>query len=177
MNRRDGPPGRETAAAHSRMRRIWYGYGSLARDEKSRFGLFLNDLSRLYAEVSLFALPTLLFIMDYPAAGWFDAKATGILAWMTMTLVGTLIRIGWIRPLASETRGWVTLDPWLIVLRLGYFNLAVATATFGGLFVATVVGWSSAGLLWSGGVAAVSMLSFPALAEAWLTWVRRHTAL
>lgn len=82
MTRR-GTPGRESAAARSTERQIWYGYGQLTRAEKSRFGVFLHDTTRLFAEVSVFSLPVLLFVMEYPATGWFDAKATGIVAWLT----------------------------------------------------------------------------------------------
>jgi hypothetical protein len=93
---RRGTPGRESAAARSTERQIWYGYGQLTRAEKSRFGVFLHDTTRLFAEVSVFSLPVLLFVMEYPATGWFDAKATGIVAWLTAVIVGTLVRGGFV---------------------------------------------------------------------------------
>jgi hypothetical protein len=92
MSRREGPPGRETAAARSNVRRVWYGYGQLGRAEKSGFGLFLHDTVRIYAEVSVLSLPVLLAIMAAPAPGALDAEATGLVAWLTMTVAGTLGR-------------------------------------------------------------------------------------
>jgi len=172
MSRRTGPPGRETAVAASTERRSWYGYGSITRIEKSRFGRLLNDATRIYAEVALFGLPILLYIMDAPAAGWFDAKATGLVALVTMTVVGTLIRTGTIRPLATQTDGWVTLTPWLLVLRAVYFNVALVIAIFGGVAVGTFLGSWPGGLLWAGAVSTVAMLAFPRCGQTWLQWVR-----
>jgi len=172
MSRREGPPGRETAAARSNVRRIWYGYGQLGRAEKSGFGLFLHDVVRIYAEVSVLSLPVLFAIMGTPATGWLDAKATGLVAWLTMILAGTLIRGGWMRPFATPAPGWVRLSPSLLVLRVGYFNLALAVAAFGGLVVAGAVTAVATGpavaLGWAGGVAATSMLAFPRVADEWL---------
>lgn len=176
MSRRQGPPGRETAAALSRDRWIWYGYGTLGRAEKDGAGVFLHDTVRIYAEVSVFSLPVLFWIMSVPPAGWLDAKATGLVAWMTMTLVGTLIRGGWVRPIATPALGWVRLSPSLLLLRLGYFNLTLALATFGGLAAAAVVEGVLPATLWipviavswAAGVAAVSVLAFPWTADEWL---------
>ena len=67
MSRREGPPGRETAAARSNVRWVWYGYGQLGRAEKSGFGLFLHDTVRIYAEVSMLAFPRV-------AGGWLTAR-------------------------------------------------------------------------------------------------------
>ncbi|GAB7090687.1 hypothetical protein JCM18237_09580 [Halorubrum luteum] len=172
MSRRKGPPGRETAAATSRTRRTWYGYGSLARSEKSGFGVFLHDTTRIFAEVSVFSLPTLVYIMTVPPAGPLDAEATGLLAWLTMTLVGTLIRGGWITPLLSATPGWVSLSPVLLLLRLGYFNVTMATAAFGGLTLGNAVWpvvdvvWPVVGVGWAIGSAALAILLFPRVAQA-----------
>lgn len=167
MSRREGPPGRETAAARSRKRRIWYGYGSLARGEKNGLGLFLHDTTRVFAEVSVLSLPCLFLIMGTPPSGVFDAKATGLLAWLTMTLIGTFIRGGWIRPLASPSLGWVRLAPSLLVLRLGYFNIVMLLAAFGGLAVGSPPGGPLLGLAWAGSVAVLGTLVFPRVAEEW----------
>jgi hypothetical protein len=172
MSRRIGPEGRETAAARSRELRIWYGYGQLGRAKKNGLGLFLHDTVRIYAEVSVLALPALLLITAYPTAAWWNAKGTGLLAWMTMTFVGTLVRGGWIRPLRSRSLGWVTLAPTLLALRLLYFNLAMVTAAYGGLAVATVVGWEPASALWAVGISTLAMLAFPATTHRWLGWRR-----
>jgi hypothetical protein len=68
------------------------------------------------------------------------------------------------------------LSPSLLVLRIGYFNLALAVAAFGGLAVAGVVAAVTTGpvfgpvvaLCWTSGVAATSMLAFPRVAGEWL---------
>lgn len=164
MERQRGPPGREIDAADSNERRIWYGYGTLARAEKDPIGMFLQDVIRIYGEITVLSLPVLIVVMVLPA-GSGDATATALLAWILMTLVGTLIRGGWIRPLATDTPGWVTLAPWLLVLRVGYFNATFALAAFGGTIVGAAVGWPPVGLLWAAAVAIVSMLCFPRVAE------------
>ncbi len=175
MTRRRGPPGRETAAARTTERRTWYGYGHLTRTEKSGVGVFLHDATRIFAEVTVFSLPVLLFVMDYPATGWFDAKATGLVAWAVAVFIGTLVRGGWIRPLATDTLGWVTLAPSLLVLRIPYYNGVMALAVFGGLAVGGRVAASvdpgigvGAGLGATVLVALVGVLAFPRIAEAWL---------
>lgn len=173
MSRREGPRGRETAAARSNVRRTWYGYGTLTRTEKSGLGIFLHDATRIFAEMTLLALPVLLFVMDYPTTGWFDAKATGLLTLTVAVIAGTLVRGGWVRPLGSATRGWVTLAPVPLLVRLPYFNVIFALAIFGGLVVGGTVGAPNAGdtvavlagLGWAAGVALVGTLAFPRVAE------------
>ena len=176
MTRRRGPPGRETAAAESNERRSWYGYGHLTRTEKNGVGLFLHDATRIFGEVTVLSLPVLLFVMDYPATGWFDAKATGLVAWAVALLVGTLVRGGWIRPLASETRGWVSLYPTLLALRVPYFNAVMALAIFGGLWIGGfLVGVGSGttlvvvtGIGWAALASLVGFLAFPRVAEEFM---------
>ncbi|SNR23284.1 hypothetical protein [Halorubrum vacuolatum] len=173
MSRRRGPPGRETAAAESNERRSWYGYGHLTRTEKSGVGIFLHDATRIFSEVTVFSLPVLLFVMDYPAGGWFDAKATGLLAWTVAILAGTLIRGGWVRPAGTETRGWVSLSPVLLMFRVPYFNAVFGVAIFGGLWVGGLlqgaVSSSAIGPLAGLSVAALvpllGFLAFPRLSE------------
>jgi len=167
-SRRRGPRGRETAAAESGTRRTWYGYGRLSWTEKDGYGVFLHDIIRIYGEVSIIGLPLLLFVWAYPTTAFLDVTAMAMVAWLTMTLVGTLIRGGWVRPLATGTPGWATLAPTLLVLRLGYFNLTFAVSSFGGLAVAAVTGVGPLGLAWSSGSAALAMLLFPRAAEGWL---------
>lgn len=173
MRHRDDPTGRETTLANSTRRRIWYGYGSTGRAEKTAFGRLLNDATRIAAEVAIFGLPTLLYIMYLPPDGWFDAKATGLIALLTMTLVGSLIRIGTVRPLGSREYGWVTLVPWLLVLRVGYLNLGLATAVLGGPVVASATGSVAVGVGWTVAVSTLAISAFPRTAEVWLSLVRR----
>ncbi|WP_123624614.1 hypothetical protein [Halorubrum sp. CSM-61] len=179
MTRR-GTPGRESAAARSRERRIWYGYGQLTRAEKSRFGVFLHDTTRLFAEISVFSLPVLLLVIEHPATGRFDAKATGLVAWIAAVVAATLVRGGFVRPLATPTPGWVTLSPSLLLLRIPYFNGGLALAIFGGLWVERSIAvlapasggiGVAAGLAWAAGVATLASLSFPGIADRWLSTV------
>jgi hypothetical protein len=168
-----GPPGRETAAARSSERWIWYGYGTLTRNRKDGIGTFLHDTVRLYAEVSVLALPALFYVWLYPRTVFFDVTAMAMVAWMTMTVTGTLVRGGWVHPPATATPGWVTLAPSLLALRVPYFNLALLVASFGGLAVSGLVGRPLAGGLWAGGVAALSMLAFPRVVDEWMARRRR----
>lgn len=162
---RDRTPGRQTRPAYSATRRTWYGLGKLSRTEKSGFGRVLHDCSHLFGDVSIAALPVLFAIVAAPGTGAYDATAAGLLAWTTMVAVGTAIRGGWIRPLATDTLGWVSLEPTLLVLRVVYYNLALAVAVFGGVWLADVTGLAPLSLVVAFAVATVSMLSFPRLAE------------
>jgi len=165
MERQRGPPGRETDAADSTERRIWYGYGTLGRAEKDPLGMLLQDVIRIYGEVTVLSLPILLLVHILPPGVWYDATGTALVAWILMTGVGTLVRGGWVQPLATDTRGWVTLSPWLLVLRLVYFNGMFALAAFGGVLVGALVGWPLVSVLWSASVAILSMLVFPRIGE------------
>ena len=172
MGRERRKPSRQTEPAHSATRRTWYGYGSLARTEKSGFGRFLHDCSHIFGDVSIPSLPVLFAIMAAPGTGFYDATAAGFLAWMAMVLVGTVIRGGWIRPVATDTLGWVSLKPSLILLRVVYYNVVLAIAAFGGPTVATATGTGPLSLVFSLVVAIVSMLAFPRLADSFYALVR-----
>ena len=159
------PPRREPEAADSTERRIWYGYGTLGRAEKDPLGMLLQDVIRIYGEVTVLSLPILLLVHILPPGVWYDATGTALVAWILMTLVGTLIRGGWVQPLATDTPGWVTLSPWLLVLRVLYFNGTFVVAAFGGVYLGAALGWAPVGLLWSGAVAILSTLLFPRIGE------------
>ncbi len=165
MGRDRGNPVRQTEPAYSATRRTWYGYGTLARSEKSRFGQFLHDCSHIFGDVSVLSLPVLFAIMAAPGTGVYDATAAGLLAWMTMVAVGTAIRGGWIKPIATDTLGWVSLTPSLIVLRILYYNIVLAAAAFGGPALAIATGVGPLSLVVAGLLAVGSMLAFPRLAE------------
>ncbi len=159
-------PGRQTEPAYSSTRRTWYGYGSLARVEKSGFGRVLHDSSTLFGDISILSLPVLFVLMAAPGTGIYDATAAGFLAWMTMIAVGTAIRGGWIKPLATDTLGWVSITPSLLVLRLVYYNVVLAVAAFGGSALATATGIGPLSLIFALLTAIVSTLCFPRLAES-----------
>ena len=167
MDRPTRHPGRETAAAESRNRRTWYGYGKIAQVKKNWFGVILHDLARIYAEITVLSLPALFLIAAYPVTTFVDVTAMALLAWMTMVLLGTLIRVGLLAPVGTTSPGWVTLAPTLLLLRLVYFNLGLLIASFGGFALAAVAG-TTPGLLWAGGFGGVLVLSFPRTAELWL---------
>ena len=168
MNRRrpdrEAPPGRSIRPAYSRYRRTWYGYGRQARVEKSRFGCVLDDATYAFGDVSLAGLPVLFGIM---VTGQLDVQGATLSAWATMVLIVTVLRGGWIRPLATETRGWVSVTPSLILLRVVYYNLTLFVATYGGFVIASSMGLSmtvgSFGLAVA--VGAGAMMAFPRLAE------------
>lgn len=159
-------PSRQTRPAYSATRRTWYGYGSLARVEKSGFGRVLHDCSYVFGDISIPSIPILFVVMAAPGTGVYDATAAGLLAWMTTVAVGTAIRGGWIGPLATETLGWVAVTPSLIVLRFVYYNLVLAVAVFGGVALADVAGFAPLSLVVAFVVAVVSMLAFPRVAES-----------
>ncbi|MFC4542131.1 hypothetical protein ACFO5R_09345 [Halosolutus amylolyticus] len=175
MSRDRHNPARQTEPAYSATRRTWYGYGSLARVEKSGFGRVLHDCSTVFGDVSIPSLPVLFAIVVAPGTGAYDATAAGIVAWPTMVAVGTAVRGGWIRPLATDTLGWVAITPSLILLRVVYYNLVLIVAVFGGVAVANAVGIAPLSLVVAFVVAIGSMLSFPRLAERFYGVVRRRT--
>lgn len=164
-NRRDHPPGRQTRPATTRTRRSWYGYGKMANMEKNAFGCFLHDVTYIFGEISILGLPALMIVTMTGTTGGYGVTAAALVAWVTMVLVGTLIRGGWIRPLGTETLGWVTFSPALIVLRLVYYNAVFVAAVYGGVLVATAVGTPPLSLAVAAVVAIMAMLSFPTLGE------------
>ena len=163
---RDGPPGRETRPAHSRERRIWYGHGQLARAELSGPGRFIHDSLRVSADVSVASLPVLLFVLLAGGVGTYGPRTAVFAGLLSMALVGTAVRGGWITPLATATRGWVSLSPSLVALRVVYYNLALALAAYGGVAVASAGGRPPASLGVAVLVGGAAALSFPRVAEA-----------
>ena len=159
-------PGRDTKPAYSRERRMWYGYGTLSRAEKSGFGRFLHDASYIFGDISVFSLPVLLTIMAVDTGPGFHLAAGGLAAWMTMWVVGTTIRGGWIRPIATDTLGWVSLRPALLGLRLGYYNLVIGVAAVGNRELVAGTGESLYGFVGSIAFAVVATMVYPRLAES-----------
>lgn len=165
-DRRDRPPGRLTRPAETRTRRSWYGYGKLATVEKSGVGCFLHDVTSVFGEVSILGLPALLLVAATDSAGGADVTGAAFGAWLTMVLIGALVRGGWVRPPGTETLGWVTLSAALVALRLGYYNAVLLLAGYGGALIGTVLGVPWFALVAAVGIAAGSMLAFPALGGA-----------
>ena len=166
---RDAPPGREVRPAYSRRRRIWYGYGTTTTVEKSRFGCLLSDVARLFADVSFFGLPALLVVMLTGLDGPITANEAALVAWLTMIALGTLFRGGWVRPPGTAVRGWVSITPSLVALRIGYYNLVLLAAAYGGLALATPLGWPVRATAIGFAIVATgaATAAFPRLAESY----------
>ncbi|WP_293031829.1 hypothetical protein [Natronococcus sp.] len=165
-DRRDRTPGRRTRPAYTRKRQSWYGYGTIASLEKSRFGCFLHDLTSIFGEVSIIGLPVLLLVGMTDSTASYGVTAAAIVAWLTMVLVGTLVRGGWVRPLGTETLGWLTFSPALIALRFVHYNTALAVASYGGVAVAVAVGVPPLSVAVAVIVGVGSMLALPAIGES-----------
>jgi hypothetical protein len=163
-------PARQTRAATSRRRQSWSGWGEGQVDEKDAVGVFLDDVTYAFADVSVPSIPFLWHVMMADGGAWFGLKAFSLVAWLTMVAGAALIRGGWVRPLATDTPGWVALTPWLVALRLGYFNGTLALSAFGGREIAASVSPLAGGgfaLL----VGALSVALFPRVAESFYATV------
>lgn len=170
---RDRAPARQTGPARSRTRRTWYGYGTLTSVEKSGFGRFLHDVSYVFADVSIPALPVLFAIVATASQSGYGPVGAGLVAWATTTVVGTAIRGGWIRPLATPTLGWVSVTPSLVALRVLYYNSLLGLAAFGSVAVASAVGIAPLSLALAFLASLLGTLSFPRIAESTYGALRR----
>ena len=165
---------RQTRPATSRRRQSWSGWGEGSVAEKDGVGVFLDDVTYVFADVSVFGLPLLAVVLVSGGNEWVGLKTAALVAWLTMVAVGTLIRGGWVTPLATDAPGWVAVTPWLVVLRVGYYNAALALAAYGGRALGVSVASSVAGSLWPSlatvGVAllvgALATALFPRIAES-----------
>lgn len=162
----DDPPGRDTELARSHQRRTWYGHGQLTRVEKGGINRFLHDLTYTFADVSVFGLPAIYLVFLAAGTGAFGGRAVMLVAWVTMTITAAAIRGGWITPLGTETPGWVSFSPLLAVVRLLYYNFAIATTVAASLLLAESVGSPPSSLGFTVGIAFVTTMAFPRVAEA-----------
>ena len=134
-------------------------------DEKDGVGVFLDDVTYAFADVSVLSIPVLYALLVGAGTAWFGPKAFALVAWLTMVAGAALIRGGWVTPLATDAPGWVAVTPWLVVLRLVYYNGTLALAAYGG---------RALGAAWSPAAAAVgaflvggfSVAVFPRVAES-----------
>lgn len=162
---RDRVPGRKTGPAYTRRRRTWYGHAKTASVEKPPVRRFLHDLPYVFTEILVVSIPALYYILVSAPVTTFGVKDTVFVACMTMVGVATLIHTGLIRPLATDTLGWVTLTPTLVAVRFVYYNLVLLAAAYGSLALGALVSAPLLALGVAGVIGAASMLAFPRLAE------------
>ncbi|QGN07618.1 hypothetical protein Hrd1104_10115 [Halorhabdus sp. CBA1104] len=164
---RHGPPGRETSAATSNYRREFLAIGNRTGSEKGHLGVVLADIGRIAGEVGSLTLPVMLYLPVAPVREPVALFEAWIVALLTMIVVGTLLRGGWISPPLTDAPGWARLLPTLIWLRLLYFNGILLVAIHGGSIVAGQTG-VAAGVLWSLVVSATATGLFPRVVDAWM---------
>ncbi|MFC7080049.1 hypothetical protein [Halorussus caseinilyticus] len=158
-------PARQTRAAESRRRQSWSGWGEGRVTEKDGVGVFLDDVTYAFADISVLSLPVLSVLLMAETSEWFGLKAFALVAWATMVVCAALIRGGWVTPPATDAPGWVAMTPLLVALRLGYYNGTLALAAYGG----RALGRSGSPL--AGGAfallaGALSVALFPRVAES-----------
>ena len=168
LSPRAGPAGREQSAAETNVRRGWYGWGQLSAVEKHPLGVFLNDITRVFAEVAILSGPVFLALPFLPNGGQFDIFNMWLPALTGLVLVGSAVRAGWVHPPWTPSPGWVRLFATLIVLRLLYFSVAFLVAIYGGFAVAGAAGEGAAGWLFALAVGAGAALAFPRAADEWM---------
>lgn len=166
----DGPPGREPGPATTRVRRSWYGHGTLARVEKGPVNTFLHDVTYTFADVSMFGLPALFVVLLSASDAGFGAVSTTMVAWVTVAVVAAAIRGGWITPLATDTPGWVSMTWTLAGLRLLYYNVTILVAAYGSVALATALERPAASLGIAFVIATLATVAFPRLAESVSRW-------
>ncbi|UPV74343.1 hypothetical protein M0R89_17640 [Halorussus limi] len=165
-------PARQTRAAESRRRQSWSGWGEGTVDEKDGIGVFLDDVTYVFADVSALSLPILWTVLVGGTNEWVGVKTAALVAWLTTVAVGALIRGGWVTPLATDAPGWVALTPWLVALRVFYYNAALALAAYGGRALgeaSSTVGpqWPSLATVgFAFAVGALAAALFPRVAES-----------
>lgn len=133
-------------------------------DEKDGVGVLLDDVGYAFAEVSVFSIPVLYYVMVTEAAAWYGVKTGALVGWLAMVGVAAVVRGGWVTPPATDAPGWVSLTPWLVALRVPYYNGALALAAYGASEVASLGSpLASVGLALAVGALATAL--FPRVAE------------
>lgn len=165
-------PGRDTRPAYSRRRRTWYGLGHITSAEKDPIGCYLHDVVTVFTDISVLSLPALYVVSRTPEDGYFGVVSSALVVWMTMTVVAAAIRGGWVRPLATDTLGWVSITPSLVGLRIVYYNAVLLGASFGSVAIVGALGVPRASLALAFAIGLGSVLAFPRLGES---FVRRRS--
>lgn len=139
--------------------------GTLTRAEKSGFGRFLDDVTYIFADVTVSSLPALLYVWANEPDSELALTAPALAAWTTMVVVGTLIRGGWITPVGSKTLGWVSTRLSLLGARLVYFNLVLLTSVYGSFGLAALIGIDGLVVPVAVAIGATATLAFPRIAD------------
>ncbi|WP_135825992.1 hypothetical protein [Halorussus ruber] len=155
---------RQTRPATSRRRQSWSGWGEGRVDEKDGVGVFLDDVTYAFADISVLSIPVLFHLMTSATNAWFGLKFGALVAWLTMVVGAALLRGGWVTPLATDEPGWVAMTPSLVLLRLGYYNAVLALAAYGGRALSEAVS-PVASVAFALLVGALSVGVFPRLAD------------
>lgn len=136
----DRTPTRETRAAETQIRRGWHGLGHLSRTEKNWFGCLLHDLSTVTATIGFSSVFVLYAVILTPETSAFGVIGTTVVSLLTLIAVGVAVRGGWIHPPLTETPGWLSMTPWLVLFRILYYNGVLLLTVFGTVVVADAVG-------------------------------------
>ncbi|WP_049971463.1 hypothetical protein [Haladaptatus cibarius] len=164
-------PARDTKKARSSRRGTWYGHGQTTTVEKDGVGRFIDDAVYTFADVSLVTMPLLAFVAITANVTHFGVKNSAMIAWVTMVVGAAAIRGGWVTPLGTDVPGWVSLSPSLILLRLGYYNLVLAVAAYGGGGIAVTLSLPVVSVLFTFLFAAIAIGVFPRIADEFYEYV------
>lgn len=166
------PPGRNTKPAQSRKRRSWAaGDGSITTVEKDGFGVWIDDIVYAFADISVPSIPILYIVLTTAGIEFFGVKNAAMIVWMTMVVGAGTIRGGWVTPLATDVRGWVSITPSLILLRLLYYNIVIALATYGGGTVGTTLSLPLVSIAFAFITGVIGVGIFPRVAEEYCRYL------
>lgn len=129
------------------------------------FGRFLHDIPYVFLEVFGLSLPASYYILSTVVDGGFGITGSAFVTVITMTIVATVIHMGLIRPLATETLGWVSITPALVGVRLIHYNLTLLVAAYSGVALATLVAYPPISLGVAVVVGCLAMMAFPRVGE------------
>lgn len=164
-------PGRDTKPAYSAERRTWYGHGTLTRAEKPPVRRYLHDVTYVFSELSVLGLPAIVLAFLFPDTSAYGVSAATLVAWLTMTAVAAGIRGGWIPPLATDVRGWLSLAPSLILLRVVYYNVVFLVVGFGSPALAQALEVPPVALALAAAASVLAVMIFPRLGESFYRWL------
>jgi hypothetical protein len=161
------PSGENTELAWSHERRPrTIGSGNEPTKHEG-FRRWLDDIGYMSIEITVMSLPVLAVVVLMTEGELFGLTAAAIVAWTKMVLTAGTIRGGRITPLGTEMASWVPITPALVVLRLGYYNLALAAAAFGGGTIGVVLGQPFLAIVFTLLIAGAAAGGFPRVADTY----------